>query len=197
MTRSLLYAGLLPYAHMNTRPPAAPSQFIAPVTDPDNESRSLVLPVIIVVLLGLLLLGVIVTGVIVSRESESSLDDIVTVAQLRADPDQYDNHEVRLSGQIESVRQLPYLDQYAIYTFRDDTGSMLALTRKGIPPDELRDDVRLMAVYHSRVTLDDELKSIVEDQLGPIAGQIVSLLLPGVPLNVVFLEHEAYELPSQ
>jgi hypothetical protein len=70
---------------------------------------------------------------------------------------------------------------------------MLTLTRNGAPPDGNAEQVELQAVYHSKVTLDDELEDIVEDQLGPLAGSLVSLLLPGVPLDVVFLEHEKYE----
>lgn len=182
---------------MNTQPPVAPRRIPALASNPDDEARSLFRPGLIVPALGVLLVGAIVTGIIISRNPAGESASQVTVAQLRADPDRYDNRSVALRGRVEEVRQLPYLDQYAIYTFRDETGSMLVLTRKGVPSDEIRDDVRVDAVYHARVTLDDELKTIVEDQLGPLAGQLVSLLLPGIPLNVVFLEHERYELPDQ
>jgi len=181
---------------MSTQPPAIPPRIVVRATDPDDESRSLLIPGLIVLVLGVLLLGAIIVGVIASRDSDGEAISLVTVAELRADPERYDNITVALRGRVDEIRQIPYLDQYAIYTFRDDSGSMLALTRNGVPPEDMRDDVRLDAIYHSRVTLDDELRSIVEDQLGPLAGQVVDLLLPGIPLNVVFLEHERYELPS-
>jgi hypothetical protein len=163
------------------------------ISNDEGDQRSLLRAGLVVGVLGLVLLAVIVIGIIASRDGGGGSVDDVTIAELRADPERYDNRTVSLRGRVESVRQLPYLDQYAIYTFRDDTGSMLALTQRGVPATEIRDDVRLDATYHSRVTLDDELKSIAEDQLGPLAGEIVGLLLPGVPLNVVFLEHERYE----
>jgi hypothetical protein len=178
---------------MSTQPPVAPPRIAVPVSDPDNEGRSLLRPGLVVLALGLLLLGVIIAGIIISRDPAGESASQVTIAELRSDTDRYDNRMVSLRGRVDNVRQLPYLDQYAIYTFQDDTGSMLVLTRKGVPSEDVRDDVRLDAVYHSRVTLDDELKSIVEDQFGPLAGQVVSMLLPGIPLNVVFLEHQRYD----
>jgi hypothetical protein len=148
-------------------------------------------PGAIVVILGVILLSVIIAGVVLNASSEGDIER-VTIAQLRADPDRWDNRSVIVAGGAEDVRELPYLSQYAIYSFRDETGSMLALTRKGAPPDGDDQQVELQAIYHSKVTLDDELKEIVEDQLGPLAGSLVDLLVPGVPLDVVFLEHERY-----
>ena len=43
------------------------------------------------------------------------------------------------------------------------------------------------------MTLDDELRRVVEDRLGPIAAEMVIRLLPGVPINVDVLEHERCE----
>ena len=181
---------------MNTLPSSTLPPVAVTPPESDNGDRSLLRIGLVVLFLGVLLVGAIVVGVLTTRDGSDDAAARVTVADLRADPDRYDNHSVTLQGRVEDVRQLPYLDQYAVYTFRDDTGSMLALTRKGVPPDDQRDDVVIDARYHSRVTLDDELKAIVEDQLGPLAGRVVGFLLPGVPLNVVFLEHERYATPS-
>ena len=71
------------------------------------------------------------------------------------------------------------------------TGTMLALTRNGAPPDD-GEQVQVEAVFHSKVRLDDELKEIVSDQLGPLAGAAVSTLVPGIPLDVVYLGHDSY-----
>jgi hypothetical protein len=152
-------------------------------------------PIIVVLVLGVLLVAVVAIGVALSRESGPDVSS-VTIADLRANPDGYDNRLVEITGSADGVRKLPYLDQYALYTFRDDSGSILVLSRNGAPPHDGAQRIRLRAVYHSRVTLDDELKAIVEDQLGPLAGTVVGALLPGVPLDVVFLEHESYEVTS-
>jgi hypothetical protein len=149
-------------------------------------------PGAIVVVLGLLLLAMIAIGVLVNRDSEPGVD-ATTIAELRADPEGWDNRRVTLTGTAESVRELPILSQYAIYTFRDETGSMLALTRNGAPPADGQ-QLHVEAVFHSKVRLDDELKEIVSDQLGPLAGSVVSTLVPGVPLNVVYLGHDSYEV---
>ena len=143
---------------------------------------------------GLLAL-VVAIGIVVTNRGSSPVGN-VTIADLRSDPDHYDNRSVILTGTVDDVRQLPMLDQYALYTFRDDTGSMWALTQKGIPPRD-GESVELTAVYHSRVKLDDQIKAIVEQQIGSLAGSIVGGLLPGVALNVVFLEHESYTMVEE
>lgn len=148
-------------------------------------------PGAVVALLFVLLAVVVAIGIVVTNRGGSSPAGHVTIADLRGDPDRYDNRIVTLTGTVEDVRQLPVLDQYALYTFRDETGSMWALTQKGVPPRD-GETVELVAVYHSRVKLDDQIKALVEEQIGSLAGSIVGGLLPGVALNVVFLEHESF-----
>lgn len=158
----------------------------------DDERDYPIPPGIVVLVLALLLVGAIIAGVLLSNRSGDAISR-VTVAELRADPDRWDNQTVDLVGQVEGVRELPLLTQYALYTFRDETGSILALTQKGAPPSSATGDVRVRAVYHSKVQLDTALKRIIEEQLGPLAGSAVSALVPGIPLNVVYLEHVSYE----
>ncbi|HYI15681.1 MAG TPA: hypothetical protein VEX37_09835 [Thermomicrobiales bacterium] len=177
---------------MNAQGPA--HQYNAePLVVEEERRRFRIAPGAIVLLLGLVLAGLIVVGVLANRSSEPGVE-AVTIADLRADPDGWDNRRVTLVGSVESVRELPLLSQYAIYTFRDETGSMLALTRNGAPPDGNDQRVTIEAVFHSKVRLDDELNDIVADQLGPLVGAAVSALLPGVPLDVVYLGHDSYEV---
>lgn len=165
-----------------------------PLLPVENERRRFrIRPGIVVLLLGVVLAGLIIVGVLANASSEPGIE-LVTVADLRADPDGWDNRRVTLSGSIEGVRELPILSQYAIYTFRDETGSILALTRNGAPPDVDGQRVTIEAVFHSKVRLDDELKEIISDQLGPLAGAAVGAFLPGVPLDVVYLGHDSYEV---
>jgi hypothetical protein len=180
---------------MNAREPVPYDNAAASLSVDDEQRRFRVRPGIIALVLGLLLIGLIVIGVVVNADSEPGVTS-VTIAELRADPDGWDNRHVILTGSAESVRELPILSQYAIYTFRDETGTMLVLTQKGAPPDSNDAPITLEAVYHSKVTLDDELKQIVSDQFGPLAGAAVGTLLPGIPLNVVYLEHERYDVVS-
>lgn len=151
-------------------------------------------PGLVVLILGVLLLGVIVAGVLISSNGDNQpTAQVVTIADLRADPDRYDNQSVTLSGDIEGVRELPYLSQYAIYTLRDPTGTILVLTQSGAPPSATSASYNVTGRYHAKVTLDDELKRLVQEKLGGVAGSLVGALLPGVPLHVVFLEHQRYE----
>ena len=146
---------------------------------------------VVAVLFGLLVL-LIAIGIVVTNRGGSPVGS-VTVADLRAQPDQYDGQTVVLTGTVDDVRQLPVLDQYALYTFRDETGSMWALTQKGVPPRD-GEMVELTAVYHSRVTLDEQIQTLVEEQFGSLAGSIAGGILPGFAVNAVFLEHEEYEV---
>jgi hypothetical protein len=162
--------------------------------DEGESRRRFSTPGLLLIVFGLLFICVIGAGILINREVGGiGGPRRVTVADLLGDPDRWDNREVELTGTAENVRTLPVLSQYALYTFRDETGSLLVLTQKGAPPADGR-TVRLRGLYHSRVTLDDELRRIIEDQLGSVAAAIVSTLVPGIPLNVVFLEHESYEL---
>ncbi len=178
---------------MNAHGPA--HQYNASPLEPAEEERRRfwMRPGAVVIVLGLLLVGIIAIGVFANASSEPGVE-AVTIADLRADPDGWDNRRVTLVGSVESVRELPILSQYAIYTVRDETGSMLALTRNGAPPDVEDQRLQIEAVFHSKVRLDDELNDIVADQFGPLAGAAVSALLPGVPLDVVYLGHDSYEV---
>ncbi len=149
-------------------------------------SPGLIVAVIFSVLVVLIAIGVLITN----RGGDVAGE--VTIAELRAQPLRFDGQTVILTGTAEQVRQLPVLDQYALYTFRDESGSMWALTQHGAPPDD-GSEVRLTAVYHSRITLDEEIKRIVEGQLGSLAGSVVSSILPSVAVNAVFLEHLEYQ----
>ena len=176
---------------MNAHGPA--QQYNAESFPVEEERRRFpIAPGVVVLLLGLILIGLIAVGVLANASSEPGVE-AVTIAQLRADPTGWDNRRVTLVGTVENVRELPLLNQYALYTFRDETGTMFALTRNGAPPDDA-ERVELEAVFHSKVRLDDELKDIVADQLGPLAGAAVSALVPGVPLDVVYLGHDSYEV---
>lgn len=146
---------------------------------------------VVAILFGLLVL-LIAIGIVVTNRG-GSLAGSVTVADLRAQPDRYDGQTVVLTGTVDDVRQLPVLDQYALYTFRDETGSMWALTQHGVPPRE-NETVQLTAVYHSRVKLDEQLRTVIEEQFGSLAGSVAGGLLPGFAVNAVFLEHEEYKV---
>lgn len=160
----------------------------------DNHGPLPVGPGVVVALLAVLLVVVIAIGIWLNGRDSTPTNATVTIADLRADPTRYDNTIVTINGRVEGVRSLPILDQYALYTLRDDTGSMNVLTQHGAPPGG-DVSVRLTGTYHASVTLDDELRSIVKDRLGSIPGELVRLI-PGIPLNVVFLEQERYELPT-
>lgn len=161
--------------------------------DLTNEDRTplwaspgLVVAVIFSVLIVLIAIGVLVTN----RGSDPAGE--VTVAELRAQPLNFDGQTIILTGTAEEIRQLPVLDQYALYTFRDDSGSMWTLSQHGAPPDD-GGTIRLTAVYHSRITLDEEIERIVEAQFGSLAATVVSSILPSVAVNAVFLEHLEYQ----
>jgi hypothetical protein len=158
----------------------------------DDGRRFRVPPGAVVLVLLVLFIGIVVLGVALSRRGGAESERLVTIAELRQDPDRWDGRAVQLEGHAEGVRELPFLSQYAVYTLRDDTGSMLALTQRGAPPADGSTRVRVRAVYHSRVTLEGELRRIAEDQLGPFGAAVVSLLLPEIPINVVYLEHQSY-----
>lgn len=149
---------------------------------------------VVAALFGLLVL-LIAIGVVVTNRGGSPLAS-VTIAELRAQPDRYDSQTVVLTGTVEDVRQLPVLDQYALYTFRDETGSMWSLTQRGVPPRE-NQTVALTAVYHSRLTLDEQIQRLVEEQFGSLAGSIVGGILPSLAVNAVFLEHTQYEVIAE
>jgi hypothetical protein len=167
---------------------------VAPVEDEQPRTRFGVSPGVIVLGIFVVTLVVIMAGVLLNRRADGDVG-LVTIQQLLGDPDRYDNDSVVVEGRVEGKRSIPYLSQYALYTIRDETGSVMVLSQKGAPPDD-GELVRLRGVFHSRVTLDDELKRLVEEELGSLVGSIVGALLPDVPLNVVFVEHESYELPA-
>jgi len=176
---------------MNAHRPVTQSSTDAYLSE-DEGRRFPFAPGLVVLLLGILLAGLVVVGVLANRDSEPGIS-AVTIADLLADPDGWDNRRVTLIGTAESVRELPLLNQYALYTFRDETGTIYALTRNGAPPSDA-ERVEVEAVFHSKVRLDDELNDIVADQLGPLAGAAVGALLPGIPLDVVYLGHDSYKV---
>lgn len=158
-----------------------------------------------VIALGALLLLLVAVGVAVALElrggGSGDAAEFVTIAELRADPGGFDNRSVQLRVWVEDVRSVPLLSQYAVYNVRDATGSMRVLTSNGAPPSGDIDDpadapVELQALFHSRITLNDELKRIIADQLGALAGAAAGVLLPGIPLDVIFLQHEHFETTS-
>lgn len=150
---------------------------------------------------GLLVLGafgvlivLVIIGVLVTSRGEGVLRD-VTIAELRADPDTYDDRMVELEGRVERSWGLPLLDQYGLYEFDDGSDSIFVLTDRGVPPENL-DGLRLTGRYNGAVRLDEQIRRLVEDEFGSTAGFVVERLLPGIPLNVVFLQHDHYELPE-
>jgi hypothetical protein len=138
-----------------------------------------------------LLLLAIAVGVYTSRGSgHASAGDTVTIAQLLADPDRYDERDVTLTGAAEDVRSVPYLSQYALYTFRDATGTLRVLSQRGTPP--AGQQVQLTGTYHAKAKLDEALRRIVEERFGSLAGTVVDAVVPDVGLHVVFMEHLRY-----
>lgn len=150
-------------------------------------------PGLIVGVLFALLILLIAIGVIVTNMGGSDGLQTVTIADLRGQPDEYDNQTVLLTGTAEDVRQLPVLDQYALYTFRDDTGLMWALSQRGAPPRD-GERVHLTAVFHSELTLDEQIRLLVEEQFGSLAGSIAGSILPDLGVSAVFLEHQSFDL---
>lgn len=147
-----------------------------------------------------LLLVAIGAAVVLEMRGGASGDPAghVTIAELRADPDGFDARSVQLRVTVEDVRRLPLLDQYALYNVRDTTGSMRVLSSNGVPrvATDGSETVELQATFHSRITLDEQIRRLVQDQLGTIAGFAVDTLVPGIPLDVIYLEHERYTLPD-
>jgi hypothetical protein len=141
-----------------------------------------------------LLLIAVAVGVYTSRQrGQAASGGSVTIAQLLADPDRYDEQNVTLSGAAEDVRELPYLSQYALYTFRDATGTLQILSQRGTPPAGT--PVQLTGSYHAKIGLDEALKRIVEERFGSLAGMVVGAVVPDVGLHVVFMEHLRYAQP--
>ncbi len=148
----------------------------------------------VVVALLLLLVVAISAAVLLNRSSDPEEDDrTISIAELNRDPEGWDGRDVVVSGTVEDVRTIPYLDQYALYTFRDATGTIRVLSSNGAPKVDEGEPIRLNAVYHSRVKLDAAIHALIEDQLGGLAGSIVGSLVLDIPLDVVFLEHTSYE----
>ena len=149
-------------------------------------------PGLIVGVLFSLLILTIAIGVVVTNRGGTPVRT-VTIADLRAQPERNDNQTVKLTGTAEDIRQLPVLDQYALYTFRDETGSMWVLSQRGAPPRD-GEQVQLTAVFNSRITLDEQIQALVEAQFGSLAGSIAGSILPGLAVNAVFLEHLEHEI---
>jgi hypothetical protein len=138
-----------------------------------------------------LLLLAIAVGVYTSPGSgHASVGGAVTIAQLLADPERYDERDVTLTGAAEDVRSVPYLSQYALYTFRDKTGALRVLSQRGTPPEG--QPVQLIGTYHAKAKLDEALRRVVEERFGSLAGTVVDAVVPNVGLHVVFMEHLKY-----
>jgi len=149
-------------------------------------------PGLIVGVLFSLLILTIAIGVVLTNRGGTPLRTI-TIAELRAQPERNDSQTVILTGTAEDIRQLPVLDQYALYTFRDETGTMWVLSQRGAPPRD-GEQVHLTAVFNSRITLDEQIQALIEAQFGSLAGSIAGSILPGLAINAVFLEHLEYEV---
>lgn len=148
---------------------------------------------LVVGVLFLALVALIAVGVVLSRaRGDANAPPSTTIAALRADPEGWDGRSVVLRGTIDDVRTIPYLDQYAIFTIRDATGSMRVLSRNGAPSVDGSTAVDLRGVFHSRVQLDAAVQAIIDDQLGGLAGSVAKSLLPDISLDVVFIEHISY-----
>ncbi len=169
------------------------------VETPDSEGfqrPSWLTPGLIVgVAFGLLIL-VVVIGVLVSRRDSEEVRGDLTIATLRSDPAGYDGVEVELVGTISNRYTIPILDQYALYELDDGTGSMFVLSDKGAPPDT-GEPVRVTAIFNGAVELDDQIRNLIEDQLGSAAAFVADQFLPGIPLNVAFLTHQRFETPVE
>jgi hypothetical protein len=139
-----------------------------------------------------LLVIVVIIGVLISRGNGEQTQEDITIAQLRSDPEGFDGARVELVGTTSNSFSLPVLDQYGIYEIDDGTGSMFVLSDKGIPPDN-GEQVRVTAIFNGSVKLDDQIRTLIEDQLGSAAGIIADQFLPGIPLNVSFLTHQSFE----
>lgn len=139
-----------------------------------------------------LLIIIVIVGVLISRRGGDQIHNDLTIAQLRGDPERYDGAEVELVGTISNRYTIPILDQYGLYELDDGTGSMFVLSDKGAPPDN-GEPVRVTAIFNGAVELDDQIRNLIEDQLGAAAGFVADQLLPGIPLNVVFLTHQRFE----
>lgn len=146
---------------------------------------------IVAVAFGLLIL-IVVVGVLISQRDGEVIHTDLTIAQLRGDPEGYDGVQVELVGTVSNRYTLPLLDQYGLYEIDDGTGSMFVLSDKGAPPDD-DEQVRVTAVFNGAVRLDDQIRRLVEDQFGAAAGFIAEQVLPGIPLNVLYLTHERFE----
>ena len=139
-----------------------------------------------------LLAAIVVLGVLYSQRDGEQVHDDLTIAVLRSDPEGYDGAKVELVGTISNRYTIPILDQYGLYELDDGTGEMFVLSDKGAPPDD-GNPVRITAVFNGAVELDDQIKNLVEDQLGSAAAFVADQLLPGIPLNVAFLTHQSFE----
>ena len=139
-----------------------------------------------------LLIIVVVAGILISRSGGEQVHDDITIAQLRGDPEGYDGVQVDLIGTISNRYTIPLLDQYGIYELDDGTGSMFVLSDKGAPPDD-EGPVKVTAIFNGAVELDDQIRNLIEDQLGSAAGFVADQLLPGIPLNVAYLTHQRFE----
>lgn len=163
------------------------------VSDSGGPKRpSWLTPGLIVGLAFALLLIVVIIGILISRSDGEQVHDDITIAQLRGDPEGFDGVEVELVGTTSNRYTIPVLDQYGIYELDDGTGSMFVLSDKGVPPDN-GELVQVTAIFNGAVELDDQIRNLIEDQLGSAAGFIAEQFLPGIPLNVLFLTHQSFE----
>lgn len=160
-------------------------------TQDSNRTPLWASPGLIVGVLFSLLVLLVAIGVVLTNRGGTPVQEI-TIADLRAQPERYDSQTVVLTGVAEDVRQIPVLDQYALYTFRDDSGSMWSLSQHGAPPGD-GETFRLTGVFHSRVTLDEQVQTLIEEQFGSLAGSIAGSVLPDLGINAVFIEHLEYE----
>lgn len=170
------------------------------VKDEARTGRPFGVPIALIVVFAFGLLAIVIAaGVIINRSGEGG-PQAVTIAELRADPDGYDGKRVELLGSVERRYTLPVLDEYGLYEFRDETGTMWVLTDKGVPP-EGGEQVRLTATFNGAVKLDEQVERLVKEQfgdtIGSLAGSVLKNVLPGIPLNVFYLNHERYEVGDE
>ncbi len=140
----------------------------------------------------LVLIIFVAVAVLITRDGDGKTLDNVTIAELRADPSGYDGNTVELVGTVSRRYTIPVLDQYGLYEFDDGTGTLFVLSDKGVPPDDGQ-PVRLTAIYNGAARLDEQIKALIEDQLGSAVGLIAEQFLPSIPLNVAFLTHQRFE----